>query len=473
MMSSPKPTLALASFAALVVAGHPLAGQEWDVVSSYQMNCASCHGDDLAGGSAPSMLDDTWAHGGSDAQIARNIRDGLPDNGMPAWEGVLSDAQIRAMVVFIREQQTAAARKATDTAVRSDRTYSAAGHRFHVEDVASGLDTPWSIAFLPDRRMIVTEKTGGVRIVEQGKPGPRIAGTPAVLTMSQAGMMEVAPHPQFKDNGWIYLAFSEPLAPGSREGMTAIVRGRIRDGKWVDQERIYRAPDATFRGAGHHWGTRLAFDDKGYLFFPIGDRGAQEQAQRLDRPNGKVHRIHDDGRVPDDNPFVGQREALPTIWSYGHRNPQGLDFNPVDGRLWSTEHGPRGGDELNLVQRSRNYGWPVITYGINYNGTPITDRTQAEGMEQPVIHWTPSIAVCGLDFYEGDAFPNWRGGLLVGALAGQEVRLVKIDGANVTGQETLFRRLGRVRDVQCGPDGYVYVALNGPDKIVRLVPAAD
>lgn len=450
----------------------PLHAQNWDVGGAFQANCASCHGDDLAGGAASSLLDDEWLYGGGDADLARVIREGNPDAGMPAWEGTLSDAQIRALVVFIRERRSAAALQGIDTASTRDRVYEAGGHRFRIEDVVTGVDTPWSMAFLPDGRMLVTEKPGSLRFVEGGRAGAPVQGVPEVMPAGQGGMLEVALHPDFKDNGWIYLAYSERAEKGTgRDGMTALVRGRIRDNRWVDEERIYRAPAGTHRPASHHWGCRIAFDGKGFLFFTIGDRGAQDMAQLLDRPNGKVHRLHDDGRVPKDNPFAGRPGALATIWSFGHRNPQGLDFNPADGLLWSTEHGPRGGDELNLVQPGRNYGWPVITYGINYNGTPITDRTEAEGMEQPVIHWTPSIAVCGLDFYEGTAFPAWRGSLLVGALAGQQVQLVRIDGTKVTGQETLFRKIGRVRDVQSGPDGYVYVALNEPDKIVRLVPA--
>jgi len=451
----------------------PLAAQPGDVGKLYEMHCAACHGDDLAGGSAPSMLDDAWTLGASDEDIARSIRVGSLDNGMPAWEGALSEAEIRAMVVFIRERRNAAASAGTEVAARGAEVRTVAGHAYRVEDVVGGLATPWGLAFLPDGRMLITEKPGRLRVLENGRLSAPVAGTPAVLDHGQGGLMEVALHPDFKDNGWIYLAFSE-RAPGrgEREGMTALVRGRLRDGRWVDEELIYRAPPEKARTAAHHWGSRIAFDGHGYLFFPIGDRGAQEQAQRLDLPNGKIHRIHDDGRIPADNPFVDTPGALPTIWSYGHRNPQGLDFNPADGSLWSTEHGPRGGDELNLVQRGKNYGWPVITYGINYNGTPITDRTSAPGLEQPVLHWTPSIAVCGIDFYEGAAFPAWRGGLLVTALAGEDVRLLRFEGGRVVSQDSLLRRAGRVRDVGCGPDGTVYAVLNGPDKIVRLVPAA-
>jgi glucose/arabinose dehydrogenase len=252
--------------------------------------------------------------------------------------------------------------------------------------------------------------------------------------------------------------------------MTAVVRGRIRDGRWVDQQTLFQAPSALYRKGRVHFGSRFVFDGKGYLFFPIGERGHQDDAQDLTRPNGKVHRIHDDGRIPEDNPFVARTDAFPSIWSYGHRNPQGLAQHPLTGELYDAEHGPRGGDELNLVLKGRNYGWPVITYGMNYDGTPITNLTAKEGMEQPVVHWTPSLAVCAIDFYVGDPFPGWRHDLFLSSLAAEELRRLEVEEGRVVHQEVLFKGIGRVRDVVVGPDGYVYVSLE-PGRIARLVPA--
>jgi glucose/arabinose dehydrogenase len=303
------------------------------------------------------------------------------------------------------------------------------------------------------------------------EPEP-IAGTPKVWAQSQGGLLVVEAHPDYARNGWIYLAFSDP-GEKAGEAMTAVVRGRIRDGRWVDEEQIYRAPRELYRSAGVHFGTRLVFAE-GYLFFGIGDRGAQDQAQDLKRPNGKIHRVHDDGRVPADNPFVKTPGALPTIWSYGHRNPQGIVARPGTAgagfQLWETEHGPRGGDELNLVRRGANYGWPLITYGMNYNGTPITSETGRPGLEQPVLHWTPSIAACGLAVYEGNAFSGWRGNLITGSLQQQELRRLVLDGETVREQEVLFRGIGRVRSVHVSPQGEVLVCLEGPGRVVRLVP---
>jgi glucose/arabinose dehydrogenase len=239
----------------------------------------------------------------------------------------------------------------------------------------------------------------------------------------------------------------------------------------VDQETLYKAPPELYWDDNTHFGSRFLFDREGHLFYSIGDRGHQDDAQDLSLPNGKIHRIHDDGRIPKDNPFVGRPGALPSIWSYGNRNPQGLAWHPVTGELWSSEHGPRGGDELNRIEPGRNYGWPVITYGMNYDGTPITDKTEQDGMEQPVMQWTPSIAVCAIVFYTGDRFPGWKTDLFVTALGGQALRRLVIEGKRVVHEEVLFKGLGRVRDVVNGPDGTLYVVLNDPGRIVRMVPA--
>ncbi|WP_225919551.1 PQQ-dependent sugar dehydrogenase [Actomonas aquatica] len=451
--------------------------QNRDAPDLFAQFCANCHGPDLGGGSAPSMLDDVWTYGGTgtDEELAHQIAKGNLEKGMPAWESVFNEAEIRALVVFIRERRAGYQRnRETLPAPPADLVLHTQQHDFVIETVTDEVDTPWSINWLPDGTMLITEKSGSLRLLRDGELLPPVMDTPWVDGAGQAGLLEVAPHPDYATNGWIYLSFSDPATTpaGANVSFTKIVRGRITDGTWTDEEVIYAADIAHYRQPGSvHYGNRIAFDDTGHIFFSIGDRGAQQHAQDLGRPNGKIHRLHDDGRIPNDNPFVADPTALPSIWSYGHRNPQGLDFDPATGELWSTEHGPRGGDELNLITRSTNYGWPLITYGMNYNGTPITARTAAAGMAQPVIHWTPSIAVCGIDFYEGDLFPGWRGNLLVTALAQQHLRRVVIVDNQVVEQEILFQDFGRCRDVASGPDGAIYVALNRPDRIVRLVPA--
>ncbi len=441
-----------------------------DVRRIYQEYCASCHGQNLQGGLGGSLVDGSWRHGADDDNVARVIRDGVVENGMPGFGDMLSEAQTRALVVYIREMAAQAAERQTSynrptpaAVVRSEL------HAYRLETVAEGLEIPWSLAFLPDGRLLVTERAGRLRVIEHGRlHRAPVADTPAVWAQGQGGLLAVAPHPEHAANGWIYLAYSDPGPAGT--AMTAIVRGRIRDGRWTDQQEVFRAPPSLYKRGGVHFGCRLVFQD-GYLFFTIGDRGAQNEAQDLTQPNGKVHRVHDDGRVPADNPFVRTPGALPTIWTYGNRNPQGLALHPATGELWETEHGPRGGDELNLIRPGRNYGWPVITHGMNYNGTPITALTAKEGMEQPVLHWTPSIAVGDMVFYPGEAFPRWKHHLFVTTLAPEELRRLVIEDGRVTHEEVIFKGIGRVRAITAGPDGSLYLGLEGPGRIVRLVPA--
>jgi aldose sugar dehydrogenase len=460
----------LAGVSALVLAQQPQPARR-DVTKIYAELCANCHGPTLEGAQFGSLVDDVWQFGSDDASLATSISEGHPDKGMPAMKGALTDEEVRGLVIYIREMgakyrsaRTTFAKPTGEMVVQSEK------HAFKVEPVVEGLDHPWSIAFLPDGRMLVTEKAGRLRIVEGGKLLPEaISGTPPVWSKGQGGLLDVAVHPAYKENGWIYLSYSDPGANDS--AMTVVVRGKLRDRQFVDQETLFRAPPELYRVGDVHFGSRFVFDGKGHLFFSIGERGQPKDAQDLSRPNGKVHRIHEDGRVPDDNPFVKRPGAFPTIWSYGNRNPQGLAQHPVTGDLWEVEHGPRGGDELNRIEPGRNYGWPVITYGMNYNGTPMTDKTAEEGMEQPVLHWTPSIAICAMDFYTGDRFPNWKNDLFVTALAFQEVRRLVLENGKVTHQEVLFKDVGRLRDMIVGPDGYVYIAFNQPDRIARLVPA--
>ena len=345
-------------------------------------------------------------------------------------------------------------------------------HTFRVETFATGLGVPWGLAFLPDGRLLVTEREGQLRIVgTDGAVSPPIDGVPKVLAKGQGGLMDVALHPQYSETGWIYLSYSDPL-PGPLGGMlsyTAISRGRLQDEELIDVEVVYRVPDQFYTRHSHHYGSRIVFDREGYLYFAIGDRGQRPLAQNVKLPNGKIHRLHDNGGVPSDNPFSGRNGAIASIWSYGHRNPQGMALHPETDQLWIAEHGPKGGDELNYVRRGLNYGWPVITYGINYDGTPITDQTHADGMEQPQTYWVPSIAVCGIDFYTGELFGNWQNDLLVTSLRFNRLHRLRLAGTEVVHDEIAYQGESRMRDVQTGPDGAVYLAVEDPGRILRLV----
>lgn len=352
-------------------------------------------------------------------------------------------------------------------------------HDYRVVTVADGLVNPWAIAFLPGGDMLVTERPGRLRIVRNGRLLPdAVPGVPEVLAQGQGGLLDVAVHPDFASNRLVYLSYSKPIA-GAEGATTAVIRGRFENDRLHDVAEIFEAES---RGRGHY-GSRIAFDGDGYVFISVGDRQVPSRgdleahpAQDLTNHHGTINRLHDDGRVPADNPFVDQPGARPEIWSYGHRNPQGMAFHPGTGDLWSNEHGPQGGDELNRIVRGANYGWPVVGYGVNYgSGSTIHEGTQREGMESPVHFWVPSIATSGLMFYTGDRFPEWRGDMFVGGLAGERLARLELDGTRVVYEETLVRGLGRVRDVRQGPDGFIYLAVDdrrgGPTAIVRLEPA--
>lgn len=347
-------------------------------------------------------------------------------------------------------------------------------HTFRTETVAKGLANPWGVVKLPDGRFLVTERRGTLRVIENGTLLPdNVAGVPPVYAKGQGGLLDIQLHPDYEKNGWIYLAFSKPFG---KDGLTSIIRARLKDNTLVDQETIFDPPAGEATGGGVHFGCRITFDGKGHFFFSIGDRGGPTNptnyAQRTDNVKGKTHRLKDDGSIPEDNPFANKSGARGSIWSYGNRNAQGLVYDLKTGRLWETEHGPRGGDELNLIKKGLNYGWPVVTYGINYGGTTITDETTRAGIEPPVIQWTPSIAASGLDIYHGEQFPKWKGNLFAGALAHQKIIRIELDSAGkVAHQEILLERTGRIRDVRVFADGYVYALYDEPGKLVRLVPA--
>ncbi|MCI1192693.1 PQQ-dependent sugar dehydrogenase [Calidifontimicrobium sp. SYSU G02091] len=337
--------------------------------------------------------------------------------------------------------------------------------------VARGLQHPWGLAFLPDGRMLVTERPGRLRIVERdGTLGAPLAGLPPVVASGQGGLLDVAVDPKFADNHLVYWSYSEPAPDGSGNS-TAVARGRLDGNRLADVQVIFRQQPKV--ASSHHFGSRLVFAPDGRLFVTLGDRfSRKDDAQTLDNHHGKVVRIEPDGKVPADNPFVGRPGALPEIWSYGHRNIQGAAIHPTTGALWTTEHGPQGGDELNVTEAGRNYGWPVITYGRNYGtGTRIGEGTERADVVAPLRHWVPtSIAPSGMAFVTSDRYPGWKGSVLLGALRAQALVRVSLDGHRVTGEERLLTNLNaRIRDVRQGPDGWIYLLTDSPDgQIVRL-----
>lgn len=335
------------------------------------------------------------------------------------------------------------------------------------ESLSTDFDNPWSFTFLPGGELLVTEKEGKMFRLAEGKK-TEIQGMPDVYVRGQGGLMDVETHPDFDNNKFIYFTYGSNTT-GDNGGNTTIMRARLTGNQLENQEVIFKAlPESS---KGQHWGGRIAFDPDGYLFVSVGDRGARdENPQSLSNHCGKVHRIFDDGRIPPDNPFVDQEGAIGSIYSYGHRNPQGMAVHPETGEIWTHEHGPRGGDELNLIRKGINYGWPVITYGINYSGTKITDITEKEGMAQPVTYWVPSIAPCGMTFVTSDKYPEWKGSILLGSLKFNYLHRVKLDGDKVIMQEKILDGFGRMRSVKQGPDGYIYFSVEGKG-VFRINPA--
>ena len=380
-----------------------------------------------------------------------------------------------------RALSLAVAAAALTTAASAQSTvFKSSQHDYRVVTVASGLINPWSMAFLPNGEILVTERPGRLRVIRAGKlvEAP-VSGVPDVVARGQGGLLDVALHPNFATNRLVYLSFSKPVGNGA--ATTGVVRGTFDGAKLSNVQEIFVADT---KGAPGHFGSRLAFDKQGFLFITVGDRQVApagnleaHPAQDLSNHHGKIIRLTDDGKTPPDNPFVGRAGAKPEIWSYGHRNPQGLAIHPVTGDIWATEHGPQGGDELNLIKRGANYGWPVIGFGVNYgSGAIIHSGTRKDGMEQPLNVWVPSIATSGLMIYTGAKFPAWNGSIFSGGMAGEQLVRLTLDGQKPTVADILLRGQGRVRAVAQGRDGFIYVAIDDsqgkPTPIIRLEPVA-
>ncbi len=477
------------------------------VAALYESECAVCHGSTLEGAAQGTPLVGVdLIYGDSLAALTKSTAEGSPARGMPAWSDVLDEDQIHALALFIAEQRQG-------TSIRDFR-YTAplkipegpqvsAAHTFTLTTMADGLDPlPYSIAPLPDGRILVTEKKRGLRIISpDGAVSDPVAGTPTVYDdsfnlggqpMGLGWMMEVAVPPDYAATGWVYLHYGDRCsgcnaasrASGWPVSMNKVVRGRIRDGAWTDQETIWQAPVDTYTAMPEiAAGGRIAFDDDGHVFFSVGMKGPTEPegVQDLGKPYGKIMRVRADGAVPADNPFANDADAVPTIWTVGHRSPQGLEFDPVTGLLWGTEMGPRGGDEINILTPGQNYGWPLVSHGVNYDGTPLTFAAQLgitfdpADLTPPLVDLTPAPAVSSFIVYRGAMFPEWQGDLIVGTLRASDLMRFDIDYAadgspRVVGRETLIEDIARVRDVEVAPDGALLILLehDSGGRVMRL-----
>lgn len=431
---------------------------------NYEQYCSSCHGEKVE-----AFVDRKWKHGNAKDSLLKSIAGGYPDLGMPTWKGVLNEQEVGEMADLIlvslkNVDQYKFASKPTSNVFASE------GMTVKLDTVASGLKSPWGLAFLPDGGMLVTDRSGDVYRVDKANQKTKLSGGPSVLVEGQGGLLDVELHPDFIRNQLVYLSFSASKTEGEQTlSTTAVMRARLAGDALIDQKIIFEAlPYAKTR---HHYGSRLKFDRQNYLYVSVGDRGSEQtNPQSLESDCGKVHRLHDDGRIPADNPFINEKQVRTSIFSYGHRNPQGMALNPATGVIWTHEHGPRGGDEVNIIKKSANYGWPVICYGINYDGKPITNLTAKEGMEQPLTYWLPSIGPSGMAFVEGTKYPGWKDNLMVGSLRFQYLNRCVVKDGKIVSQENILKNIGRLRNIDMGPDGYLYVSVEDPGYVFRLLP---
>ena len=474
--------------------------------ATFNEECAVCHGENLEGAAQGTPLVGVdLLHGDSMEELIRSIAEGYPEKDMPDWADTFSEQEIKSLALYISEQRDGylyTEFNISNELTLPSETIRTEKYDLKVESVAEGLDPlPYSIAPLPDGRILLTEKMRGMRFISpSGAVSDLIEGTPTVyddgqmrggLQYGMGWLMDVALHPDYAENGWIYLHYTDRCSDCntiSRESslpvtMNALVRARIRNGKWVDQETIWKADIESYSPSSDiAAGGRIAFDPEGFVFISVGvkGRGVADGIQDLRTPYGKTHRVHDDGRIPQKTTLSStMRKPASTIWTYGHRSPQGLEFNVWTGQLWGTEHGPRGGDEVNLLLPGRNYGWPLYSLGQNYNGTEVDWGRQlgiefdVRHIEQPVVDLTPSPAVSSFVFYEGDAFPAWNRSVIVGSLKAADLYRLVIDEDNeLVHKERLLKDLARIRDVEVGLGGEVLLLLEHASggRVVKLIP---
>ncbi|MEX2233880.1 MAG: PQQ-dependent sugar dehydrogenase [Cyclobacteriaceae bacterium] len=438
----------------------------------YKTYCAGCHGSQMQGNTASKLIKTDWLYGRGKGAIVRNIRFGIATTEMIAWGTVLKKEEINAVADYIVASQVV-----PPNAIRTiPKKLTTRDYSLKVEElIATGLNTPWGIEFVDARRALITERSGSIRWMVDGKlDARRVLGLPKTYSQNTTGgYMDIVIDPDYTKNAWVYLAYSQTdgdPADKNARGMTKVVRGQIIDDRWTNEQTLFEVQDSLKIPGGNRWGCRFLFDEKGYLYFTIGDMARAMDSQNPGKPTGKIFRVHPDGSIPKDNPFVGEKGALAAIFTIGNRNVQGLARHPVTGEIWATEHGPMGGDELNIIKKGSNYGWPLVTYGVDYTGEIVSNENEKPGMEPPVLEWTPSIAVCPAEFVSGNRFSKWKNNLLVGALAFEEIRRVVIENNKVTEQEMILKGVGRVRDLKLGPDGALYVLLNNPDMVLRISP---
>lgn len=428
----------------------------------FDLHCQSCHGPGAEG-----FISRVWKKGSSREEIMASITNGDHDAGMTSFATTLKAEEIASLTDYILYRMADTLASRYDTSLSS---FIAGAVTVRLDTVVTDLKNPWGMVFLPSGDFILTDRDGLIYRITPDKQKNTISGGPLVKEKGQGGLLDVVLHPQFSSNKFIYFSYSKPHPTDTNLSTTAIFRAKLNGDVLDDGRDIFIAEP--YQKTSHHFGCRMAFDTSGYLFVGVGDRGQHIPLlpQSLRNDMGKIHRMYDDGRAVEDNPFYGNDTARATIWSYGHRNMQGLVFHPETQVLWETEHGPKGGDEVNLIEKGKNYGWPVISYGINYDGTVLTPYTEKEGMEQPLSYWLPSIGPCGMTFNTSDRYPSWKGDLLVGSLSFQYLQRCRIEAGKIVKQEKVLAGIGRIREIEISPDGFIYVAKELPGYVFKLVP---
>jgi glucose/arabinose dehydrogenase len=433
----------------------------------YQNFCGGCHGEKMN-----AFVDRAWKHGKSREDLFKGIKYGYHDEGMPAFDSAFTEKETYQLADYIITGIKNVDRY-TDNKKPLSNLFKTKTGTIRLDTVLKGLASPWGMAFLPNREMLVTDKNGKFYHVKKNGSTTLIQGVPDVLYKSQGGLFDVVLDPDYKRNQLIYLTYSKfKIENGKTLATTAIFKARLENDKLLNGKDIFVAEPYTTSTI--HYGARMQFGRDGMLYFSVGERGNEKQNPQEIKGNdlGKIHRIKPDGSIPADNPFVNVARASPSIYSFGHRNPQGLTIHPKTGAIWDNEHGPRGGDEINIIEPGKNYGWPLITYGNNYNGRPMAPdtKTAKDGLEQPLHQWTPSIGPSGLAFVTGKKYKGWEGSLLSGALRFQYLDRSVIKNNKVVEEEILFKNIGRVRNILMGPDGYLYMAVESPGVVYKLVP---
>jgi glucose/arabinose dehydrogenase len=434
--------------------------------ANYAKYCASCHGEKMN-----AFVDRVWKHGNKPSDLYASIKNGAVVDGMPSFEATFTHEELEDLVAYIQNgianrEKFDFKEKLASNIIKTD------DYTVRIDTMVYGIEVPWGMAFDDEGNIYYTERKGTVSVRKYNGATKPLSGYPEAKAYGQGGMMDIELDPDFNKNKIVYISYTKLKKTSNEELYTTAINKYVLVGEQLTQgKEIFEAQP--YVNTRYHFGCRLEFDKNGYLFISLGDRGKEkDHPQFLTNAHGKIHRINSDGSIPKDNPYLGINGAMPSIYSIGHRNPQGIAIDPETNILWETEHGPRGGDEVNLVRPGKNYGWPTISYGINYNGTTFTNITAKDGLEQPVVYWLPSIAPSGTAMVRGDKFPKWKGDLLVGSLRFNYLHRCDIQGDKIVKEEIMLKNIGRMRDVQIGKDGYIYVAVENPGAIYRVVPVS-